>query len=80
MLYEQFTFREDLEMPGSVRVNVSAGGEDRVLLEGLQEFVEYSISIRAFNADGAGPYSHAVNATTYQDGNHIELCLHFSLQ
>ena len=70
MLYEQFTFRE---IPQSGLVSISAGEEDLVLLEGLEEFVEYTIAVRAYNADGAGPYSDSVNASTYQDGEYLRL-------
>lgn len=39
-----------------------------VLLPGLQEFTNYSISIRAHTSVGAGPYSRAVVEMTSVDG------------
>ena len=49
-------------------MEVEAELEDQVMLEDLQEFVEYSVRVRASNEDGYGPFSSPVVATTYQDG------------
>ena len=37
-------------------------------LTGLQEYVEYSISVRAYTSVGAGPYSDGVVERTNEDG------------
>ena len=37
-------------------------------LTGLQEFVEYNISVRAYTSEGPGPYSEEVNEMTLEDG------------
>ena len=37
-------------------------------LTGLEEYVEYSIRVRAYTSVGAGPYSDVVMETTCQDG------------
>ena len=63
--YEQSTFSEIAQ---TVSETVAAASSDELTLQGLQEYVEYSISVRALNADGAGPFSAAVTVTTYQDG------------
>ena len=39
-----------------------------IVLEGLQEYVEYSISIRAYTSVGRGPFSPSVNNQTFEDG------------
>ena len=39
-----------------------------LLLQNLQEFVEYSIAVRAYTSIGAGPFSPAVNNQTFEDG------------
>ncbi len=39
-----------------------------ILLNGLQEYVEYNISVRAYTNDGAGPYSVGVVRRTFEDG------------
>ena len=41
-------------------------------LNGLEEFVEYNISVRAYTSVGAGPYSPEVTERTNEDGK-----LHF---
>lgn len=62
--YEQYTFTE---IPQSGSISVLAELEDAVTVEHLEEYVEYSFSIRASNEDGYGPFSTPVNVTTYQD-------------
>ena len=37
-------------------------------LTGLEEYVEYSIRVRAYTSVGAGPYSDTVNVITSEDG------------
>ena len=38
-------------------------------LTGLQEFVNYSISVRAYTSAGSGPYSERIYALTMEDSN-----------
>ena len=38
------------------------------VLIGLQEFVEYDISVRAYTSVGPGPFSVAVTNRTFEDG------------
>ena len=44
-------------------------------LTGLQEYVEYSISVRAYTSVGPGPYSDTVTERTLEDGELEEHCL-----
>ena len=37
-------------------------------LTGLQEFVDYNISVRAYTSAGPGPYSDPVTERTLEDG------------
>ena len=37
-------------------------------LTGLQEYVNYSISVRAYTSIGQGPYSSAITILTLEDG------------
>ena len=37
-------------------------------LTGLQEYVNYTISVRAYTSVGAGPYSDNITVLTFQDG------------
>ena len=39
-----------------------------IVLGGLQEYVEYNISIRAYTSVGRGPFSPGVNNQTFEDG------------
>ena len=38
------------------------------ILTGLQEYVEYNISVRAYTSEGPGPYSDPVTERTLEDG------------
>ena len=39
-----------------------------LVLEGLHEYVEYSIRVRAYTVEGPGPFSEPVPFTTQEDG------------
>ena len=39
-----------------------------IVLGGLQEYVEYNITVRAFTIVGPGPFSPTVNNWTFQNG------------
>lgn len=54
---------------------VTADLEDELTLDNLQEYVEYTIRVRAFNGDGPGPFSPAVTVMTYQDGTICSICM-----
>ena len=47
-------------------INVSESNMSVVLM-GLEEYVNYTISVRAYTDVGAGPYSVAVTVLTLQD-------------
>ena len=46
-----------------------SGSTVSVVLIGLQEYVTYTISVRAYTSVGAGPYSGTVDVMTIEDGN-----------
>ena len=60
--YTQSTFTS-VPMTQTVIVNSTMA-----VLTGLEEFVEYSIRVRAYTSVGAGPYSDAVVERTREDG------------
>ena len=62
--YNQTTFN-GATMSATTTVNSSTFTVD---LTGLEEYVEYSIRVRAYTSVGAGPYSDVVMETTRQDG------------
>ena len=51
---------------GPLTVNVT---ERSSLLTGLQDYVEYTISVRAYTSEGEGPYSVGVIERTNETGN-----------
>ena len=56
------------------RVNVTEPEMSVTLME-LQEFVNYSISVRAYTSVGAGPYSSGVYAMTNESGEYSLSCM-----
>ena len=52
----------------STQTMIVSGTEMSVILIELQEFVNYTISVRAYTSMGAGPYSDEVTVLTLQDG------------
>ena len=49
---------------GSMRVNTT---NMHFVLFGLQEYVDYNISVRAYTRVGPGPYSQGITNQTFQD-------------
>ena len=45
-----------------------SGSQMSFVLTNLEEFVDYDISVRAYNSAGWGPYSGDITAMTQQDG------------
>ena len=62
--YNQTTFSE-VSMYNNTTVNSTTLMVD---LTGLEEYVVYSIRVRAYTSVGAGPYSDVVMETTQEDG------------
>ena len=48
--------------------NTTNGSESSLVIIGLEEFVEYSIRMRAYTALGPGPFSPLVSSITFEDG------------
>ena len=46
-----------------------------IVLSGLEEFVEYDISVRAHNSAGPGPYSDSITVRTFEDRKLINFLL-----
>ena len=42
-----------------------------LLLSGLEEFIEYNISVRAYTSVGPGPYSDVITERTDEDGENF---------
>jgi len=58
---------------GQISANTTNVSESEltVVLPYLQEFVNYSISLRAYTSAGQGPESNAVTELTFQAGNSL---------
>ena len=64
VLYQpQETFNDEIE---EMTVNVTKLTEN---LTGLEEYVNYTISVRAYTSVGEGPYSEVIIKLTDEDGN-----------
>ena len=67
VLYEPLeTFHDTI---GPLTANVS-GSELRAVLTGLQEFINYNISVQAHTSVGEGPYSTTITEMTEEDGKY----------
>ena len=66
--FNQSTFNEI----STSNLTTTNGSQLMVELDGLEEFVNYSVRVRAFTSVGPGPFSVAVMTRTLEDG---ELCI-----
>ena len=51
-------------------LNTSSGNDTSLLVEGLKEFTNYTIEVRAYTSVGPGPYSSPMNVRTLPDSKH----------
>ena len=66
-MYEvMYTPLEDFD--GSIMTRTTNGTEPSLLLMDLEEYVNYTISVRAYTSVGAGPYSDPVIVLTNEEG------------
>lgn len=75
VLYDPHT-----EFGGLISYNNVTTSHQTIALVGLQEFVTYSISVRAYNSRGPGPYSANITVTTAEDGKCRMLSIACTLQ
>ena len=66
VLYVPLETCDGLTLPGTV--NITNTSTLFTTLTGLQEYVEYNISVRAYTSVGPGPYSDGVVNRTEEDG------------
>ena len=62
--FNQSTFNEI----SASYLTTTNGSQLNVELEGLEEYVEYSVRVRAYTSVGLGPFSVAIMNTTMEDG------------
>ena len=60
---------EPLDFPADIMTDLLTATNLSMLLTGLDEFVNYNISVRAYTSVGPGPYNDPVTERTLEDGN-----------
>ena len=60
---------ETLEFPADIMTNLVTTTNLSILVTGLEEYINYSIAVRAYTSVGPGPYSDPVTERTLEDGN-----------
>ena len=69
---------EPLDFPANISVDLVNTTSLQERSTDLEEFVSYSIIVRAYTSVGPGPYSNPVTERTSEDGNvHILFTLYF---
>ena len=61
---------ESLDFPADIMTNILTTTNLSILVTGLEEYVNYGISVRAYTSVGPGPYSDPVTERTLEGGNH----------
>ena len=51
-------------------LNTSSGNDTSLLVEGLEEFTNYTIEVKAYTSVGPGPYSNPMDVMTLPDSKH----------
>ena len=54
----------------NLTLNTTNGDETSLLVDGLEEFTNYTIEVRAYTAVGPGPYSTSMEVQTLEDCKH----------
>ena len=57
---------------GQISANTTNTSQLNTTLTGLQEYVEYNISVRAYTSVGPGPYSDPLTRRTLEDGKAVK--------
>ena len=58
----------------NLTLNTTYGNETSLIVDGLEEFTNYTIEVRAYTAVGPGPYSAPVIVQTLEDCKHNYMC------
>ena len=61
---------EPLDFPADIFVDLLNTTSLSIVVTGLEEYVFYNISVRAYTSVGPGPYSDPVTERTLEDGNY----------
>ena len=69
--YEVRNTSSDFGDSVDLTLNTTNGDETSLLVDGLEEFTNYTIQVRAYTAVGPGPYSAPMDVQTLPDCKHI---------
>ena len=69
--FNQSTFNEI----STSNLTTTNGSRQMVELEGLEEYVEYSVRVRAYTSVGHGPFSVAIASRTLEDCEWHNVCV-----
>ena len=65
---------------GTIMKNTVNASELFLELTGLEEFVEYNVSMRAYTSQGPGPFSDDITQMTQEDGMFILLISYIPME
>ena len=68
---------QPLDFPADISADQFTTTNLSILVTGLEEYVNYNISVRAYTSVGSGPYSVPVTERTLEDGNVSIVCICF---
>ena len=66
---------EPLQFPADIFVDQLTTTNLSIVVTGLEEYIFYNISVRAYTSVGPGPYSDPVTERTLEDGNILILAI-----
>ena len=69
---------EPLDFPADISVDLLTTTNLSIVVTGLEEYVFYNISVRAYTSVGPGLYSDPVSERTFEDGNALSYTCLFS--
>ena len=70
-MYEVRYTSSDFGNNVNLTLNTTNGDETSLIVDGLEEFTNYTIEVRAHTAVGPGPYSDPIDVRTLADRKHI---------
>ena len=70
-MYEVRCTSSDFGDNVDITLNTTNGDETSLIVDGLEEFTNYTIEVRAYTAVGPGPFSDPVDVRTLPDRKHI---------
>ena len=73
-MYEVHYTSSDFDDNIDLTLSTTYGDETSLIVDGLEEFTNYTIEVRAYTAVGPGPYSAPMDVQTLPDRKYIIVC------